>query len=87
MDFSRRGEVREGLSTSFFPPERLRKNDDPGKNCEDNELPDEIVLSKRCRNAGSKEVLPAFFCLFLQNNPETKFQSRDLQYPPARMLR
>jgi hypothetical protein len=31
MDFSQRGEVREGLSTSFFPPERLKKNDDPGK--------------------------------------------------------
>ena len=43
-----------------------------------NELPDEIVLNERCRNAGSKEVLPMVFCPFLQNHLETKFQSRNL---------
>jgi len=38
-------------------------------------------------NAGNEEVLPVFFRLFLQNNFETKYQSRYLQYPSARMLR
>jgi hypothetical protein len=58
----------------------------PGKYCEDNELPDEILLGKRSMSAGNKEVLPMFFRLFLKDNFETKFQPRDLQDPPARML-
>ena len=51
------------------------------KNCEENELPDETLLGARCLNTASKEVLPVFFHLFLQNNFETEFQPRDLQYP------
>ena len=45
----------------------------PGKYCEDNELPDEIVLGKRSMSAGNKEALPMFFRLFLKDNFETKF--------------